>query len=38
MPHQEEAEQRERVCECDIPNAGLPLVGEELCRCCGKRV
>lgn len=38
MTQQEEAEQRERECRCDVPNLGLPLVGDELCRSCGKPV
>lgn len=31
-------EEVEQYCQCDIPNAGLPLVGEEICRACGKPV
>ena len=25
-------------CECNIPNAGLPLTGDEICRVCRKKV
>ena len=25
-------------CECDIPNAGLPLTGDGICRVCKKQV
>jgi hypothetical protein len=29
---------KEENCQCDIPNAGLPLTGDGTCRTCGKPV
>ena len=28
----------ENFCRCNIPNAGLPLTGDEKCQVCGKQV
>lgn len=35
---QAEAESQAELCFCNVPNAGMPLVGDLTCIVCGKYV
>lgn len=37
-PGEDVAPAAEGDCQCDIPNAGLLLTGDEICQVCGKQV